>query len=58
MSLVGAFNPFVFKVIIDKYDPLTIYFIVLGLFEGFFCVSCLEKFFYYIFKRWIGIAEI
>ena len=28
--LVGAFNPFTFKVIIDKYDPVTIYFIVLG----------------------------
>ena len=41
--LVGAFNPFTFKVIIDKYDPVAIYFIVLGssLFE--FCVSCLEK---------------
>jgi len=34
--LVGAFNPFMFKFIIDKYDPITIYFIVLGLFlEGF-----------------------
>ena len=29
--LVGAFNPFTFKVIIDKYDPVAIYFIVLGL---------------------------
>ena len=28
--LVGAFNPFTFKVIIDKYDHVTIYFIVLG----------------------------
>ena len=27
---VGAFNPFTFKVIIDKYDPVAIYFIVLG----------------------------
>ena len=27
---VMAFNPFTFKVIIDKYDPITIYFIVLG----------------------------
>ena len=27
----GAFNPLTFKVIIDKYDPVTIYFIVLGL---------------------------
>ena len=29
--MVGAFNPFKFKVIIDKYDPVAIYFIVLGL---------------------------
>ena len=29
--LVGAFNPFTFKVIIDKYDPVAIYFVVLGL---------------------------
>ena len=27
---VGAFNPFTFKVIIDKYDPVAIYFTVLG----------------------------
>jgi len=27
--LVGTFKPFIFKVIIDKYDPVTIYFIVL-----------------------------
>ena len=26
--LVGAFNPFTFGVIIDKYDPVAIYFIV------------------------------
>jgi len=30
VSLVGAFNPFTFKVITDKYDPVAIYFIVLG----------------------------
>ena len=29
--LVGAFNPFTFKVIIDKYDPIAIYFVVWGL---------------------------
>ena len=29
-SNVGAFNPFMFKVIIDKYDPVAIYFIALG----------------------------
>ena len=28
--LVGAFNLFTFKVIIDKYDPTAIYFVVLG----------------------------
>ena len=31
--LVGAFNPFTFKVIIDMYDPITIVLIVLGLFS-------------------------
>ena len=29
LSLVGAFNLLMFKVIIDKHDPITIYFIVL-----------------------------
>ena len=29
--MVGAFNPFTFKVITDKYDPIAIYFIVWGL---------------------------
>ena len=28
---VGAFNPFTFKVIIDRYDPVAIYFVVFGL---------------------------
>ena len=53
--LVGAFNPFTFKVIINMYDPITIFlilggclfsvgifFIVLGFFSLFF-VSYLEK---------------
>ena len=31
--LVGAFNPFAFKVMIDIYDPITIFVIVLGLFS-------------------------
>ena len=31
--LVGTFNPFTFKVIIDMYDPITISLIVLGLFS-------------------------
>ena len=45
--LVGAFNPFTFKVIIDMYVPMTIFLIVLGLFLEvlfFSCVSHLEKF--------------
>ena len=45
--LVGAFNPFTFKVMIDMYVPITIFLIVLGLFlQAFFftCVSYLEKF--------------
>ena len=33
--LVGAFNPFTFKVIIDMYDPITVFLIVLNL----FCVA-------------------
>ena len=34
---VGALNPFTFKAIIDMYDPITIFLIVLGLFfVGFF----------------------
>ena len=28
---IGAFYPFAFKVIIDKYDPFPIYLVVLGL---------------------------
>ena len=31
--LVGAFNPFTFKVIVNMYDPITIFLIVLGLFS-------------------------
>ena len=31
--LVGAFNPFIFKVMIDMYDPITVFLIVLGLFS-------------------------
>ena len=36
--LVEAFNPFRFKVIIDKYDPVTSYFIVLG--SGLYTLLC------------------
>ena len=46
--LVGAFNPFIFKVIINMYDPVIIFLIVLGLFSvgrAFpSLVFCLEKF--------------
>ena len=39
--LVGAFNPFTFKVIIDMYDPSTIFLTVLGLFSvGLFLLLC------------------
>ena len=31
--LVGAFNPLIFKVIINMYDPVIIFLIVLGLFS-------------------------
>ena len=31
--LVGALNPFTFKIIIDIYDPITIFVIVLGAFS-------------------------
>ena len=46
--LVGAFNQFALKVIIDTYDPITTFLIVWGLFSigRYFLslVSCLEKF--------------
>ena len=39
--LIGAFNPFTFKVIIDMYDPITIFLIILGLFSvGLFLLLC------------------
>jgi len=31
LSFGWALNPFTFKVVIDKYDPVAIYFVVLGL---------------------------
>ena len=38
LLLVGAFNPFIFKAIIGKYDFITIYFIVFGSFlYSFMC---------------------
>ena len=41
---VGDFNPFAFKVIIDMYDPITIFLIVLGLFSvGLFLLCFLPR---------------
>ena len=41
MSLVGRFNTFTFKVIIDIYDPITVFLIVLGVFSvGLFLLLC------------------
>ena len=45
--LVGAFNPFTFKVAVIMYVPITIFLIVLGLLLkvfSFSCISCREKF--------------
>ena len=40
--LVGAFNPFTFRVIINMYDPIIVFLIVLGLFSvGLFLLLCL-----------------
>ena len=39
--LVGAFNAFTFKVIINMYDPITVFLIVLGLLSvGLFLLLC------------------
>ena len=39
--LVGEFNPFTFKVIINMYDPITIFLIASGLFSvGLFLLLC------------------
>ena len=39
--LVGTFNPFTFKIIIDMYVPITNFLIVLGfVFEGLFFLLC------------------
>ena len=41
MSLVGTFNPFKFQEIINSYDLITIFLIVLGLFSvGIFLLLC------------------
>ena len=46
--LIAAFNPFTFKVVINVYDPISIFLIVLGLFSigrAFLSlVFCLENF--------------
>ena len=59
--LVGAFNPFAFKVIIDIYVPIGIFLIVLGLFLYFFPFSCvywLCKSLYYLLQGWFGGTEL
>ena len=59
--LVGAFNPFMFKVIIDMYVPMTIFLIVLGLFLQvifFSCVSHLENFLQHLLQSWFVGAEL
>ena len=43
VSFVGAFNPFIFKLIIDMYVPLVIFLIVFSVFVPF--VSSLSFFF-------------
>ena len=43
------------KVIIDKYDPIAINFIVLR--SSLFCVSCLEKILLHLLESWFGGAE-
>ena len=41
LSFGCAFNPFTVKVIIDMYDPITIFLIILGLFcVGLFLFLC------------------
>ena len=56
--LVGAFDPFTFKVIIDKYDPVTIYFIVLGLgLYALFVFSLDRKHKQHLLEIWFGGAE-
>jgi len=59
--LVGVFNLFTFKIIIDKYDPITIKVNVLGcfgfVFVNLYCVSCLENIVWQFLKSWFGGAE-
>ena len=55
--LVGAFNPFTFKIIIDRYDPVAILCCFGFKFINLFCVSCLEKILSHLLKSWFGGAE-
>ena len=56
--MVGAFNPFTFKVIVDVYGPITIYIVFLGfILINCFCVSYLEKILKHLLKSWFGGAE-
>ena len=47
--LVGTFNPFTFKVIIDIYVPISIFLIVLGLFLKVCFLTFLSSFFVLVF---------
>ena len=57
--LVDAFNLFTFKVIIDMYDPIIIFLIVLGLFSvRIFLLLCfLPIEVYILLQSWFGGAE-
>ena len=52
--LVGVFNPFTFKVIIDTYVPTGIFLIVLGLFLQVFPFSCV----YWLCKSLVFVARL
>ena len=54
---IGAFSPFLFKVVVDKYDLLTIYYIFCGFVFISFSVSYLEKILQHLLKCWFGGSE-
>ena len=55
--LIGVFSPFLFKVVVDKYDLLTIYNIFCGFVLISFSVSHLEKILQHLLKCWFGGSE-
>ena len=57
LSLVGASDSFTFKVIIDKYGSIAIYFVVLGLsIDTLLCFLSREDL-YHLLNSWFGGAE-